>query len=359
MNSVLKVRVRRAVLVSALHEVYAKLGLDLPAGGRSMVAPKKPEAPKRPRENEYADLEARAVLEGLAGRGARLPWYEDAGSRVKRGLDSQEGGVHDLGLALECAQRALKSVWAESWFGTLVSRGRECLTTGAWSVQAEGLCATRTKKRTGWNIMKQFSCYLPSLRLAMARYSDFRGVQASKVRRVGLPCESEIRASSHMAGVGLGWAAKLRVEALPASAGRQAPSKEQLKELGVGIPFSYALLGSMNSAVMVAVCWPIFVMRSGGSPLLFAPLKLNPKFAVYLSAVYFSYGSVSTPFLAIAAVAVAPFFNSTLKMLQERLNCPRWFALAVVTIGLAVVLPAFLVGAICLSCLVCRCPVLV
>lgn len=44
------------VLVSALHEVYAKLGLDLPAGGRSMVAPKKPEAPKRPRENEYADL---------------------------------------------------------------------------------------------------------------------------------------------------------------------------------------------------------------------------------------------------------------------------------------------------------------
>lgn len=43
-------------LVSALCEVYRKMGLELPEGGRSMVAPKKPDGPKQPRENQYADL---------------------------------------------------------------------------------------------------------------------------------------------------------------------------------------------------------------------------------------------------------------------------------------------------------------
>eukprot|EP00929_Paragymnodinium_shiwhaense_P066619 TRINITY_DN33432_c0_g1_i1.p1 TRINITY_DN33432_c0_g1~~TRINITY_DN33432_c0_g1_i1.p1 ORF type:complete len:1356 (-),score=350.11 TRINITY_DN33432_c0_g1_i1:110-4177(-) len=43
------------VLAEALREVYTKTGMPLPAGGRSLLAPKKPKETK-PRENQYADL---------------------------------------------------------------------------------------------------------------------------------------------------------------------------------------------------------------------------------------------------------------------------------------------------------------
>lgn len=43
-------------LSAALREVYAKLGFELPTGGRSMLAPRKPKEDKKPKEAEYADL---------------------------------------------------------------------------------------------------------------------------------------------------------------------------------------------------------------------------------------------------------------------------------------------------------------
>eukprot|EP00931_Biecheleriopsis_adriatica_P103359 TRINITY_DN78205_c0_g1_i1.p1 TRINITY_DN78205_c0_g1~~TRINITY_DN78205_c0_g1_i1.p1 ORF type:complete len:1345 (-),score=315.69 TRINITY_DN78205_c0_g1_i1:44-4051(-) len=45
-----------AALASALREVYAKLRIDLPTGGRSILAPKKAGADAKPREAQYADL---------------------------------------------------------------------------------------------------------------------------------------------------------------------------------------------------------------------------------------------------------------------------------------------------------------
>ncbi|CAE7039480.1 TBCD [Symbiodinium natans] len=44
-----------ATLGAALMEVYAKLQMELPSSGRSILAPKKPKE-ERPREAQYADL---------------------------------------------------------------------------------------------------------------------------------------------------------------------------------------------------------------------------------------------------------------------------------------------------------------
>jgi len=44
------------VLAAALREVYAKLGVGLPTGGRSILAPKKPKEEQKAKTAEYADL---------------------------------------------------------------------------------------------------------------------------------------------------------------------------------------------------------------------------------------------------------------------------------------------------------------
>ena len=37
-----------------------------------------------------------------------------------------------------------------------------------------------------------------------------------------------------------------------------------------------------NMCMMVALSWPVFIMRTGGSPILFSPLKLKPQYMVCL-----------------------------------------------------------------------------
>eukprot|EP00415_Alexandrium_ostenfeldii_P000641 UN0641 len=132
---------------------------------------------------------------------------------------------------------------------------------------------------------------------------------------------------------------------------------EELRKYGLGATFAYAFLGTLNSCVMVAVSWPIFILRTGGSPIAFSPLMMNPKFLIYLSAVYFTYGSVTTPVLLVAATALAPAFNWVLTTLQERLGCPRWLTILALGIAYAIGFAVFLVLAVLAACAICKTPV--
>lgn len=122
--------------------------------------------------------------------------------------------------------------------------------------------------------------------------------------------------------------------------------------------FSYSFLGTLNMCMMVAISWPLFIMRTGGSPVLFAPLKMNPKYALYLTGVYFTFGSCATPFLLAAAVGLAPVFAKLLSTLRKRLKCPQWLAFFLLGLLMAacyvIALPVF----ITLACLALHQPVL-
>eukprot|EP00933_Yihiella_yeosuensis_P007367 TRINITY_DN112365_c0_g1_i1.p1 TRINITY_DN112365_c0_g1~~TRINITY_DN112365_c0_g1_i1.p1 ORF type:complete len:277 (-),score=28.80 TRINITY_DN112365_c0_g1_i1:57-800(-) len=137
----------------------------------------------------------------------------------------------------------------------------------------------------------------------------------------------------------------------------KAPSKEELKKYGTGMVFSYSFVGTLNMCLMVAISWPIFILRNGESPLLFSPFTLNPKYIVYLTAVYFSYGSVCTPFLLAAAIAFAPPCTWILNTLQDRLKCPRWLAFSMLSAVMALGFCVFMVAAIALSCAAFRTPI--
>eukprot|EP00416_Gambierdiscus_australes_P036017 CAMPEP_0171110852 /NCGR_PEP_ID=MMETSP0766_2-20121228/72806_1 /TAXON_ID=439317 /ORGANISM="Gambierdiscus australes, Strain CAWD 149" /LENGTH=111 /DNA_ID=CAMNT_0011572775 /DNA_START=87 /DNA_END=422 /DNA_ORIENTATION=- len=108
---------------------------------------------------------------------------------------------------------------------------------------------------------------------------------------------------------------------------------------------------------MIAATWPVFILRTGGSPLLFDPFKVNPKFTLYLSAAYFTYGSVTTPFLLTLALALAPIFDKVLSTLRERLGCPQWLAMAALCALYAGGFVVFLVVAVLAACAICRTPV--
>ncbi|CAE8600988.1 unnamed protein product, partial [Polarella glacialis] len=139
----------------------------------------------------------------------------------------------------------------------------------------------------------------------------------------------------------------------------KAPSKEELQKYGTGFVYSYSFVGTLNMCMMVAISWPIFILRTGGSPVLFDPFTLNPKFAVYLTAVYFSYGSCTTPFLVMAAMALAPPFTWTLSLLQDRLKYPRWLALLTLSVLMGIGFCGFMIAAIAASCAAFRTPMLV
>eukprot|EP00438_Fugacium_kawagutii_P029928 Skav232674 [mRNA] locus=scaffold698:298930:304192:+ [translate_table: standard] len=140
------------------------------------------------------------------------------------------------------------------------------------------------------------------------------------------------------------------------------PSKEEMQKYGTAMLFSYSFLGTLNMCAMVAISWPLFIMRTGGSPVLFSPLKLNPKYALYLTGllppgcfaikqgimtcVYFTFGSCATPFLLAASVGLAPLFAKLLSGLQNRLKCPKWLAF-------------FLLGLLMAACYVAALPLLI
>lgn len=133
---------------------------------------------------------------------------------------------------------------------------------------------------------------------------------------------------------------------------------QEMKKYGTAMVFSYSFLGTLNMCMMVAISWPLFIMRTGGSPVLFAPLKMNPKYALYLTGVYFTFGSCATPFLLAAAVGLAPVFAKLLSTLQKRLKCPQWLAFFLLGLLMAacyvIALPVF----ITLACLALHQPVL-
>ena len=69
-------------------------------------------------------------------------------------------------------------------------------------------------------------------------------------------------------------------------------SLQEMKKYGTAMAFSYSFLGTLNMCVMVAISWPLFIMRTGGSPILFSPLKLNPKYALYVTGWRFAFFSM-------------------------------------------------------------------
>eukprot|EP00931_Biecheleriopsis_adriatica_P071571 TRINITY_DN45452_c0_g1_i1.p1 TRINITY_DN45452_c0_g1~~TRINITY_DN45452_c0_g1_i1.p1 ORF type:complete len:238 (-),score=33.17 TRINITY_DN45452_c0_g1_i1:69-782(-) len=137
----------------------------------------------------------------------------------------------------------------------------------------------------------------------------------------------------------------------------KAPSMAEVKKYGTGMVFSYSFVGTLNMCIMVALSWPVFILRTGASPLLFAPFKLNPKFVVYLTAVYFSYGSCTTPFLLAAAMVLAPVFTGALSTLQDRMRCPKWLAFLILASLMAGSYCILLVLLITLSCAAFRTPI--
>ncbi|CAE7384534.1 unnamed protein product [Symbiodinium natans] len=135
------------------------------------------------------------------------------------------------------------------------------------------------------------------------------------------------------------------------------PSAEEMKKYGAGMVFSYSFVGSLNMCMMVALSWPLFIMRTGNSPILFSPLKLKPQYMVYLTAVYFSYGSCTTPFLLAFALLLAPFFSKLLTGFQKRLGCPKWLAFIIMGFLMAACYLLALPLLIALTCAAFRQPV--
>ncbi|CAE7856311.1 unnamed protein product [Symbiodinium necroappetens] len=128
------------------------------------------------------------------------------------------------------------------------------------------------------------------------------------------------------------------------------PTKEEMKKYGAGMVFSYSFVGTLNMCMMVALSWPVFIMRTGGSPILFSPLKLKPQYMVYLTAVYFSYGSCTTPFLLAFALLLAPFFSKLLGGFRKRLGCSKWLAFVLMGLLMAVCYLLALPFLIALAC---------
>mmetsp|Transcript_28437 Transcript_28437/g.72040 ORF Transcript_28437/g.72040 Transcript_28437/m.72040 type:complete len:299 (+) Transcript_28437:13-909(+) len=138
------------------------------------------------------------------------------------------------------------------------------------------------------------------------------------------------------------------------------PSAEIFRKNGISAVFMYIALGRLNEILMIVVLWPLFIMRNGASPILLKPvLTMNPKFLIYVTAVYFSYGSLMVPVMLAAAAALAPTFNRVLGMLQRRLGCSKGLAVGLLALASAVGGLGVLVGGIALACAVCRVPVLV
>lgn len=138
------------------------------------------------------------------------------------------------------------------------------------------------------------------------------------------------------------------------------PSAEIFRKNGISAVFMYIALGRLNEILMIVVLWPLFIMRNGASPILLKPvLTMNPKFLIYVTAVYFSYGSLMVPVMLAAAAALAPTFNRVLGMLQRRLGCSKGLAVGLLALASALGGLGVLVGGIALACAVCRVPVLV
>lgn len=91
--------------------------------------------------------------------------------------------------------------------------------------------------------------------------------------------------------------------------------------------------------------------------MLFTPLKMNPKYMLYLTGVYFTYGSCTTPFLLAAALALAPLFSGLLSTLRKRLKCPKWLAFLLLGLLMSVAYALALPLLIALACLAFHQPV--
>lgn len=122
----------------------------------------------------------------------------------------------------------------------------------------------------------------------------------------------------------------------------------------LGLVFGYAFVGGLNFCVMLAGSFAFFKSNMGGNPILFEPqpflLQVNPEFVVFVTGIYFSYGSISTPLLAGAAVALAPAYDSAVNALEEKLNCPRLLAMAALAGVASVVQFGFFVLALFVAC---------
>jgi len=135
------------------------------------------------------------------------------------------------------------------------------------------------------------------------------------------------------------------------------PSAQNIRKQGSAVALSYSIVGTLNFILMVAVSWPLFIRATGGSPIMWYPPRPNPKFIVSVSAVYFSYGSVSTPFLAAAAAALAPAISWLLGRLNTRRSCPVWLALGAAALGFITSMAAIFVASVVVACRICHTPI--
>eukprot|EP00448_Togula_jolla_P012705 CAMPEP_0170617940 /NCGR_PEP_ID=MMETSP0224-20130122/26691_1 /TAXON_ID=285029 /ORGANISM="Togula jolla, Strain CCCM 725" /LENGTH=241 /DNA_ID=CAMNT_0010943877 /DNA_START=61 /DNA_END=782 /DNA_ORIENTATION=+ len=136
------------------------------------------------------------------------------------------------------------------------------------------------------------------------------------------------------------------------------PTPEQIKKLGAGMALSYLFLGTLNSCAMVIVSWPVFILRTGVSPIIFEPFSMNPQYMVSLGVIYMGYGTLTTAPLAAGAAALSPLFARLFAALRRRLGRRKWLAIVLLIVGYVVSFSVFLVSAIVLACAICHVPVL-
>lgn len=137
----------------------------------------------------------------------------------------------------------------------------------------------------------------------------------------------------------------------------KAPTPKEIGRLGVGFGMAFSFLGGLNLCIMIAVSWPLFILRTGGSPLLFNPFTFNPLYIAYFSAIYFAYGTVTTPPLVAAAAALSPAFNWMLQTLRKRFGVPYWLAMILLQIGSSFTHVGTVIGSVLLGCAIAGTPV--
>jgi len=95
------------------------------------------------------------------------------------------------------------------------------------------------------------------------------------------------------------------------------PSKEEMRTLGVGFVFSYVFLGGLNLLGMTGVSWVSFSMSTGAAPIVLSPFEVDTRFVALFSGVYFSYGTLASPFVLGGAVALASRMNNFFLLVQD------------------------------------------
>lgn len=116
--------------------------------------------------------------------------------------------------------------------------------------------------------------------------------------------------------------------------------RQRLTKMGLSVVLSYGFVSNVSYSISVSLAWYIFNKRTGLSPL--APGQWKNFLAVYAG--FYVFNSIVRPIRFGMSIGVARYFDSIIKVVQEKFRVSKNVA-----VGITVFF-ANVVGTICLMC---------